>query len=374
MLDFVGCPDENALVQLVDGSLPTDLRADHARHLDECSSCRQAVGSLVRMLTPEDHPAFARTVASEHPPAPGVLPGSGTREGSPGGHGYVAGDVVGRYQLERVLGEGGLGVVWAARHMLTRKPVALKFTKFADPELVKRFLREARVGGLLRHPAAVEVHDIFEAQPGGPLVMVMDLLSGESLDHVLVRRGRLSLPETFAVMVPVLSALSAAHALGIIHRDVKPPNIFVVNPELEAGPPSRLLDFGLARLTATEGAAAATSILTREKQLMGTPHYMAPEQLYGELDIDAKTDVWAVGVVFYECLAGQRPVEGNTVGQILRSLATREIAPLGSVVPGIPAPVAAAIDACLARDRQARVPDVYPLLRMAEQYLGISQG
>ena len=193
MLRFVGCPDENVLVQLVDGSLPTDVRADHARHLDECSSCREAVGSLVRMLTPEDHPAFARTVASEHPPAPGVHPASGTRDGSPGGHGYVAGDVVGRYQLERVLGEGGLGVVWAARHVLTRKPVALKFTKFADPELVKRFLREARVGGLLRHPAAVEVHDVFETQPGGPLVMVMDLLSGESLDQLLATSDVISL-------------------------------------------------------------------------------------------------------------------------------------------------------------------------------------
>jgi serine/threonine-protein kinase len=255
--------------------------------------------------------------------------------------------------------------------VLTRKPVALKFTKFVDPELMKRFLREARVGGLLRHPAAVEVHDVFEAQPGGPLVMVMDLLNGESLDQLLVRRGRLSLPETFTIMWPVISALSAAHALGIIHRDVKPPNIFVVNPEIEGGPPSRLLDFGLARLTATEGAAAATSVLTREKTLMGTPHYMAPEQLYGELDIDAKTDVWAVGVVFYECLAGQRPVEGNSVGQILRSLATREIAPLGSLIPELPRDVAVAIDACLTRDRQARVPDLFPLLRMTEQYLGI---
>jgi serine/threonine-protein kinase len=363
------CPDENTLVQLVDGTLPTDARADHARHLDECDSCRRAVGSLVRLLSPEEHPALARTVASEHPPAQG---GAGPSQGTDR-QGFVAGDVVGRYQLERIIGEGGLGVVWAARHVLTRKPVALKFTKFEHPELTKRFLREARVGGVLQHPAVVEVHDVFESKPGGPLVMVMDLLHGESLDGLIARRGRLSLHEVSFVMQPVLSALAAAHALGIVHRDIKPPNIFLESPGGgSTSYRSRLLDFGLARLTAAEGVAAATSVLTREKQLMGTPHYMAPEQLYGELDIDARTDVWAIGVVFYECLTGKRPLVGNSVGQILQSLATREIAPVASVVPDLPADLAQAIDASLARDRAARTPSILPLLALTERGLGMT--
>ena len=359
-------------MQLVEGTLPTDVRADRARHLDECASCRRAVGSLVRLLSTEENPALARTIASERPPAPAAPHpdvASGSREKTPGGLGFLAGDVVGRYQLERVLGEGGLGVVWAARHMLTRKVVALKFTKFDHPELMKRFLREARVGGVLRHRAVVEVHDVFESHAGGPLVMVMDLLHGESLDQLLARRQRIPAIEAMFLLQPVLSALASAHALGIVHRDIKPPNIFL--EQGEGGPFGRLLDFGLARLTATEGAAAMTSVLTREKQLMGTPHYMAPEQLYGEIDIDLRTDVWAMGVVFYECLTGRRPLEGGSVGQILRSLATTEIAPIANVVPEVPTELARAIDASLVRDRAARLPSVLPLLAIAERALGM---
>jgi serine/threonine-protein kinase len=287
----------------------------------------------------------SRTVASE----------SGARPPSPGRQGFVAGDVVGRYELERVLGEGGLGVVWAARHATTRKPVALKLMKFGDPELAKRFLREARVGAALNHPAAVPVHDIFESEPGGPLVMVMDLSVGEPLDQLLLVRGSLGLDETLRIMHPVIAAVGAAHALGIVHRDIKPGNIFVVRAEHDKGaPPARLLDFGLARLTATEGAVAATSVLTREKTLMGTPHYMAPEQLYGEADIDARADVWAVGAVLFECLSGRRPLEGATIGQILRSLATTEVPPLASIAAGTPPALGRAVDACLARDRNTR--------------------
>ena len=130
-----------------------------------------------------------------------------------------------------------------------------------------------------------------------------------------------------------------------------------------------LLDFGLAKLTATEGAAAQTSALTKEKQLLGTPHYMAPEQLYGELDIDARTDVWAVGAVLFECLSAQRPLTGNTVGQVMRSLATREIPKIDSVVPGLPPQVAAMIDTMLTRDRAQRPASVQPLVAAAEWLL-----
>jgi serine/threonine-protein kinase len=363
----VGCPDENTLAALVEGNLPTDARADYARHLDECAACREEVGSLVRLMAvyprdggPTVDPALARTVASE----------SGARPPSPGRQGFVAGDVVGRYELERVLGEGGLGVVWAARHATTRKPVALKFMKFGDPELGKRFLREARVGAALNHPAAVPVHDIFESEPGGPLVMVMDLLVGEPLDQLLLVRGSLGLDETLRIMHPVIAAVGAAHALGIVHRDIKPGNIFVVRAEHDkGGPPARLLDFGLARLTATEGAVAATSVLTREKTLMGTPHYMAPEQLYGEADIDARADVWAVGAVLFECLSGRHPLEGATIGQILRSLATTEVPPLASIAAGTPPALGRAVDACLARDRNTRPFSVNPLLEAIEAQL-----
>src|SRR6185295_4393566 len=141
-------------------------------------------------------------------------------------------------------------------------------------------------------------------------------------------------------------------------------NIFLARDAAGANKPM-LLDFGLAKLTATEGAAAQSSVLTKEKQLLGTPHYMAPEQLYGETDIDARADVWAVGAVLFECLSGQRPLPGNSVGQVLRSLATREIPKIESMVSDLPAPFASMIDAMLTRDRASRPTSVEPLAAAA---------
>jgi serine/threonine-protein kinase len=352
----MACPDENTLVALVHGEVASEARPLVARHLDECSSCRQTVASLIRLAAgPESDEAHAATIASERPP-----PMSRT--------GVAPGDVVGgRYRLDRIVGEGGLGVVWAATHAITQRSVALKILKFRDPSLDKRFLREARLSGILRHPSIVDVHDVFELEHDGALVMVMDLLEGESLDRRLTHRGALPLRETLHTLYPVFSALAAAHALGVVHRDLKPQNIFLAHGA--NGERAMLLDFGLAKLTATEGAAAQTSVLTREKSIMGTPHYMAPEQLYGEMDIDARTDVWAIAAVVYECLSGRRPVEGDTVGQILRSLAMRDIPPIENLVQGLPPEFSLLLGAMLARDRQARPPGVAPLITLSERIL-----
>ena len=357
----VQCPDENTLAALAEGqaALESQTRATVARHLDECATCRQTVASLVRLTAKTDSAeAFAKTVASQ-PPGP---PPSDGMELAPGGI------VAERYRLERIVGEGGLGVVWAATHLVTQKPVALKVTKFRFPELDKRFLREARVSGILRHPNIVDVHDVLQLGGGGPLAMVMDLLEGESLDRHIASKGRLTAGETMRIMHPVLGALVAAHQLGIVHRDLKPHNIFLARDAAGAVTPM-LLDFGLAKMTATTGAAAQTSVLTREAQLLGTPQYMAPEQLYGELDIDSRTDVWAMGTVLFECLSGERPLPGNSVGHIMRALATREIPRVASVVPNIPPELAAMIDTMLTRDRAARPGTLGPAITMAEWVL-----
>ncbi len=380
------CPDENTLAAFASGSATSETRALHARHLDDCSSCRMTVGTLVRLASgmvthdpnqptssegPLSRPpmsaeqqqvALAQTIASAGPAPPSTL----REEGE-----LAPGDVIAqRYRLDRIVGEGGLGVVWAATHVVTQKPVALKIMKFRYPELDKRFLREARVSGVLRHPNIVDVHDVIQLDDG-TLGMVMDLLEGEPLDAYLERHGRLTLGQLLRIMHPVLSALLAAHAMGIVHRDLKPQNMFLAQDPGGAIRPV-LLDFGLAKLTATDGAAKQTSILTKEKQLLGTPHYMAPEQLYGEIDIDSRTDVWAVGVVFFECLSGQRPLAGNNVGQILRSLATREVPKLCSLVPELPPQFGAMVDTMLTRDRAARPATVQPVIAAAEWLL--SQG
>jgi eukaryotic-like serine/threonine-protein kinase len=373
----VECPDENTLVALAEGIAPSEVRATHARHLDVCPSCRETVGSLVRLagtssvpmesgprsrpLTREEQQvALAPTMASDRPPPSTAADALGQS---------VAGDLVAqRYRLDRIVGEGGLGVVWAATHMVTMKPVALKILKFRYPEIDKRFLREARVAGVVNHPNIVDVHDVVQVERDGSLAMVMDLLEGEALDRHIERHGRLTLGQTLRIMHPVLSALAAAHALGIVHRDLKPQNIFLARDAAGMTKPM-LLDFGLAKLTATEGVAAQTSVLTKEKQLLGTPHYMAPEQLYGEIDIDARTDVWAVGAVLFECLSGQRPLAGNNVGQVLRSLATREIPKVESLVPGLPPQFAGMIDTMLTRDRVARPASVEPVVAAASYLL-----
>ena len=349
------CPDENTLAMLAEPAFPdhpaSEERAIAARHLDTCSSCRETVSSLLRGAETSSL-ALAPTMAL-------AAEAEEARECRPG-------DLVAqRYRLERIVGEGGLGVVWAASDVTSGRPVALKVLKFRVPEIDRRFLREARVANVVRHPNIVEVHDVVEV-PDGSLAMVMDLLGGDPLDRVMQQHGPLTLGTTLRILLPVLEALAAAHAFGIVHRDLKPQNIFLSrNADGSARPV--LLDFGLAKLTATDGALVQTSVLTREHQLLGTPLYMAPEQLYGELDIDVRTDVWAVGVVLFECLTGKLPLDGRTVGQLMRSLATREIPKIASLAPALPPAFASMIDTMLTRDRAARPATIAPVVVAAAE-------
>jgi serine/threonine-protein kinase len=352
------CPDENSLAALAEGGAPSESRVALARHLDECTACRIAVGSVVRLHGRSNAGALAFGATEESGETPSATASTHCQA-------LAAGDVVGgRFRLDEIVGEGGLGVVWAATHLVTQKRVALKILKFRYAEVDKRFLREARVSGLVRHPNIVDVHDVLQLEDGS-LAMVMDLLVGTSLDVRIQGTRALSLRDTLDILCPVLEALDAAHELGIIHRDLKPQNIFLAH-DMSGEMQPVLLDFGLAKLTATEGSAAQTSVLTAERQVLGTPLYMAPEQLYGEADIDIRADVWAVGVVLFECLVGRRPITGNTVGHILRSLATQEIPKVGALVE-LPNELASLIDAALVRDRVARLPRVTPIVEVAKR-------
>jgi serine/threonine-protein kinase len=263
----------------------------------------------------------------------------------------------GRYRLERRVGEGGMGIVWAATHTITRKTVALKFLKVTGDEHVKRFLREARIAGTLRHPNVVEVHDILQMPGTGTPVMVMDLLTGESLAERLERQGRLALHELASILIPVVSAVGSAHALGVIHRDLKPENVFLV-----ASGDVKVLDFGIAKLTAQEGEAAKTAGITHTGAVMGTPFYMAPEQVFGEKTIDHRADIWAMGCIVYECLSGERPIGGDNFGQIFKAIAMSDIPPIQQRVSGLPPDVATLVGRMLARDRDKRPRDLREVL------------
>jgi serine/threonine-protein kinase len=284
----------------------------------------------------------------------------------------TAGSVVAqRYQLDRLVGEGGMGVVWAATHLLTRKVVALKFLKGASPEHTKRFLREARIAGMLGHPNIVEVHDVLELpDDDGTPTMVMELLAGEALEARL-RRGPLSLDELIPLMLPVVSAVGSAHARGVVHRDLKPDNIFLSTNAMGATQ-VKVLDFGIAKLTATEGDAASTSGLTQTGAVMGTPYYMAPEQVFGEKSVDQRVDVWAIGVILYECLSGHRPIEGDNFGQIFKNIAMGDIVPLASRVPGLPPEVADLVGRMLSRDPGQRPIDLREVFAVLSRYAAVS--
>ena len=235
-----------------------------------------------------------------------------------------AGDVVGeRYRLVRRLGQGGMGVVWAAEHLVTRASVALKFLLPGGSDAAerrRRFLREARGASAVRHPNVITIHDVLDLPEPA---IVMDLVEGETLASLLARESRLELAPAAAILLPVLAAASAAHARGIVHRDLKPDNIVVAsaNGALRVV----VLDFGIAKLTATEGQAASTGEPTQTGAVLGTPFYMAPEQAFGERDVDGRADVWALGLIAYQMLTGELPTRAESFGQVLKIVLTGKI-------------------------------------------------
>jgi serine/threonine protein kinase len=264
---------------------------------------------------------------------------------------------IGEYRLERLLGQGGMGQVWEAVHRASGERVALKFLRMGlhdSDALHHRFMREARIVLSLDHPNIVRIREVIEVQ-GSP-VIAMDLLRGESLAHLLLRRSPLELDEAARILLPVVSAVGAAHAQGVVHRDLKPDNIFL--DEVEGGDVvPKVLDFGIAKLTHRE-ASGETMALTSTGIVMGTPWYMAPEQAFGEAHVDHRLDVWSLGVIFYECLAGRRPFAGDSPGQVFRALLSGEMAPLGSVRPDLPAEISDLVARMLVRSRDARLGDM----------------
>ena len=250
-----------------------------------------------------------------------------------------------------------MGVVWEAVHTVTRKPVALKFLKRQsdDAAAVRRFLREARAACAVRHPNVVEVHDLLELADGSH-VMVMDLLSGETLAERLERQRPMTLPEVAGIMVHVCSAVSYAHGLGIVHRDLKPENIFLAKTPV--GRAVKVLDFGIAKLTASEGDAARTGAMTGSGNVLGTLFYMAPEQLFGASDVDHRADLWALGVILLEALTSATPAE------IYKLASSSEMARLQERASGLPGPVVDLVIRMLSVDRDRRPADVQETLSL----------
>jgi serine/threonine protein kinase len=248
-----------------------------------------------------------------------------------------------------VLGEGGMGTVYEAEHLVIGRLVALKvlhpgFT--SESEAVRRFRHEARAAGSIGHPNICEIYDVGELEDGGPY-LVMERLHGETLADRIERDIALPLADVVDVALQVLSALAAAHEKGIVHRDVKPDNIFLAQ-RVGFAPLVKLLDFGISK-----NAALDDLRLTRTGAVMGTPYYMAPEQARGEF-IDARIDLYAVGAVLYESLTGRRPFDANELAELLRQVLFDEPRPMRDLRPSVPRPFEFVVRRALAKERTER--------------------
>jgi eukaryotic-like serine/threonine-protein kinase len=276
----------------------------------------------------------------------------------------------GKYRLEKLLGHGAMGMVWAARNERTDRAFAIKFMlpQFArDPTLVQRFFREARVCGRLEHPSLVHIYDLGMAEEAGSVpYMVMELLRGEGLDVVLKRVGRLDPRPAVSLMVGVSGALALAHKAGVVHRDIKPANIFLNRTSQDGDVTAKILDFGISK---TIGVGPRAPSLTHVGMLVGTPLYMSPEQARGQRDIDARSDLWGMGVILYQAIAGVAPFNENNYNAVLSAILTHRHKSLGAVIPGLPPLLSETIDLCLAKDRNRRLASAEQLAERLEQVM-----
>ena len=240
---------------------------------------------------------------------------------------YWKGRIIdGRYAVESVLGKGGMGLVLKSRHKFTGAEVALKVLRpelQLDNEVQMRFLGEARAPSAIGHPGIVQVVDAGKA-PDGVLYLVMELLQGQTLREAMAR-GTLTHPDIRRIMMELFDALAAAHVRGFVHRDLKPENVFLAG---QAGT-VKLLDFGIAKVL----DSGLANVRTSAGVTMGTPAYMAPEQVNNASGVDARADLWAAGVMIYEMLSGKLPFVGATTGAFLLALATQEPTPIRAYLP-----------------------------------------
>ena len=280
----------------------------------------------------------------------------------------------GKYRLGRLIGKGGMGSVYEAEHTALDRRVAIKVMHpefAAERDVIDRFFREAKAASSIGHPNIIEIKDVVK-DSDNTVFIVMELLKGRNLSALLNESRRLQPGLVVSIILQVLSPLNATHKKGIIHRDLKPDNVFLAVNEMKREE-VKLLDFGIARI---QGAAEMG--LTKPGRFLGTPFFLSPEQASAIKDIDARVDIWAVGVMMYQMLSGHLPYEGDSFNEIVSKILSSEPKPLQDLVPEVPDGLAAVVHSALVKDRDERyrnaaemLGDLFPFQELAKDLMSI---
>jgi serine/threonine-protein kinase len=269
--------------------------------------------------------------------------------------------LAGKYRIEKVLGVGGMGIVVAARHIQLDTKVAIKFlapSSLGNIEAVARFAREARAAVKITGEHVARVLDVGTLETGAPY-MVMEFLEGSDLAAWLTERGALPIDQAVEFVLQACVAVAEAHSLGIVHRDLKPANLFCIR-RADGKLSAKVLDFGISKINDPTGPESGMSV-TKTTSVMGSPLYMSPEQMQAAKSVDARTDIWALGIILYELLTGTVPFAGETITDVAIKVATNPAQPVRSLRPEVPPGLDAAILRCLEKRREERFASVAEL-------------
>jgi eukaryotic-like serine/threonine-protein kinase len=284
---------------------------------------------------------------------------TGSSEGSVG---VREGDILaGKYRIDKILGEGGMGVVVAAHHIHLDERVAIKFllpAAMQNAEAVARFAREARAAVKIKSEHVARVTDVGTLETGAPY-MIMEYLEGWDLSALVERTGQLPIDQAVEFILQACEAMADAHGIGIVHRDLKPANLFCIR-QSDGMLSIKVLDFGISKMTGS-GASGSDMGMTKTTAVLGSPLYMSPEQMQSARNVDARADIWAIGVILYELVTGRVPFDGESLPELCVTIMSKPPAPIASLRSDVPPGLEQVILKCLEKDRNNRYANVADL-------------
>jgi serine/threonine-protein kinase len=267
--------------------------------------------------------------------------------------------VAGKYRIERMIAEGGMGVVYEATHLHLDELVAIKFLRAdflgaGDTEVAGRFIREARASAKIRSEHVTRVHDVGTLENGAPYI-VMERLHGEDLESLVEKTGTLPIELGVDYILQACEALAEAHAIGMVHRDLKPANLYLTH-RADGSSCVKVLDFGISKFK-----DGAVDNITKTSAVMGSPRYMSPEQMRSSRDVDPRADIWAIGIILYELFAGTVPFDGESMPQICAAILQDEPKSLRMLRPDLPPALEIVVSRCLQKKAADRYASIVPL-------------